>query len=465
MIYSIIGIVCVIASLILVTSNKISSSFHTYLIYVSTLFITYSTTMVGLSVVGSDISRELLMSNLALENGWDLTIYDPSNTSVLVGFVIPYLSKITTLQPIWIYKAILPLVFALTPVIMYRIFKPMIGELKSFYACMFFAIMPILNLEVATIGKSMVAEPIMVLAIWVSVLNFSALKKCFMLSVLTVLALWVHYTIGLILCIYLCAFFGWHLLKLGVDLVRRKEVKVLTERGKNAGVMATVLVLAGVFFLSYYYCVAGGLLYNNVVGILFKHDYSHPSAIIKDSVSHIATQNTQTSEVVVETVGADIVISSDNNSAAYGSTIIAGTTNPDIPKPDVPKRLDPTVAAYSLILSALGLDMFNVSPSGMVFRIVQLITQGLVVIGFAWMLWKRKLYKFKEEYLVGCSVAFGLLGLCVAVPAFASLINATRQYHMALLFLAPCFVLAFDGIEHVGMTLKTVIGNKTRKVV
>jgi uncharacterized membrane protein len=68
------------------------------------------------------------------------------------------------------------------------------------------------------------------------------------------------------------------------------------------------------------------------------------------------------------------------------------------------------------------------------------------VLGLVWILWKRKLYNFKAEYVAGCVVALGLLGLCVALPTFASLINATREYHMALMFLAPCFVLAFDGI-------------------
>jgi uncharacterized membrane protein len=113
----------------------------------------------------------------------------------------------------------------------------------------------------------------------------------------------------------------------------------------------------------------------------------------------------------------------------------------------VSHRIDSTVQAYSLVSSALGLDMLKLGWSGMCFRIVQLLTQVLIVVGFGWMLWKRNLYNLKAEYVAGCFVAFVLLGLCVFVPAFASLINATRQFHMALFFLAPMFVLAFDGIE------------------
>lgn len=423
MIYSVIGIISVIVSLVLVTTNRINASWYSYLIYVSALFVTYGTTMVGCSVVGSDISRELLMSNLALGNGWDLSIYDPSNTSVLVGFIIPTLSKITSLSPIWIYKAILPLAFAFTPVILHRIFKPMIGEVKSFYACMFFVIMPILSLEVATIGKSMVAEPIMAMAIWITIVNMDLRQKCFIVSILTVLTLWVHYTIGLLLCIYLCAFCGWYFIKFIHASIKDKKIDLKNTVAKQFYSMAIVFIIAAVFFVSYYSRVADGLLYSSVEGILFRHDYSQSMLVIKDSLQ----QTVQS---------AQIEFTSDNV-----STIV------DVPVE--PKRSDSTVKAYSLILSGLGLDIFNVTPAGAVFRIIQVFTQGLVVIGLIWVTLKRKLYKFKEEYLVGCWTALGLLGLCVVVPAFASLINATRQYHIALMFLAPCFVLAFDWIESI----------------
>ena len=106
----------------------------------------------------------------------------------------------------------------------------------------------------------------------------------------------------------------------------------------------------------------------------------------------------------------------------------------------------PTAEAYNLVKSAMGLDLLQYSWSGIAFRIVQLLTQVLVVVGFIWMLVKR--YNMKSEYVAGCICAFGLLGLCVILPAFGSMINATRQYHIALMFLALCFVLGFDAIEN-----------------
>jgi uncharacterized membrane protein len=412
MIFAWIGIILIVASLLLVTFNVLRDKWYAWLIYFAGLFTAYGTTMVGMSVVGSDISRELLMSNLALQNGWDLTLYDPSNTSVLVGWIIPQLSRLTTIEPVWIYKAVLPMIFAFTPVILYFIFRKQFGELKAFYASMFFIVVPVFALEIASIGKSMVAETLMALTLWV-IFNMSRGKnlKGVVILLLGILTLWVHYTVGIILCIYLvglCAYWAF------ICIFNKSE---RSRCFTNIISMCMILGIVGVLFFVYYSNVAQGLIWNSVSGIALHHGYSQSMAIIQDSVAQATTSNAS----VVENV-------------TYGA---------------VSHRLDSTVQAYSLISSALGLDMFKLGWSGMCFRIVQLLTQILIVVGFGWMLWKRKLYNLKAEYVAGCFVAFVLLWLCVLVPAFASLINATREYHVALFFVAPMFVVCFDAFNNV----------------
>ncbi len=396
MIFAIIAIVLTIASILLVTFNKIKSKWYVWLIYFAGLFTAYSTTMVGMSVVGSDISRELLMSNLALQNGWDLSLYDPSNTSWVVGLFVPVLSQILHVGAEWIYKVVLPMIFAFTPVILYFIFKKQIGDLKAFYASMFFIIVPVYALEICTIGKSMVAETLMALTLWV-IFNAECDKniRTVIVFILVLLTLWAHYTIGILLCIYLggiCLY--W--------IIRAFRAKGTDFRiyGESALAMIGILILGGILFYVYYSNVAQGLIWNSSTGILH-YDFSQSVNVIQKSLNDNAT--------------ASVDISA-------------------------------TVKAYSLVKSALGLDLLNYTWTGIAFRIVQLLTQLLIVVGFAWMVVKRKLYNLNTEYIAGCFVALGLLGLCVVVPAFASLINATRQYHLSLFFLAPMFVIAFDAI-------------------
>jgi uncharacterized membrane protein len=388
--------------------------------------------MNGLSVEGSDISRELLMSNLALENGWDLSLYDPSNTSWVVGWFVPTLARflgwaydicgsiVLSLFPYvanseviripetaLVYKIVLPMIFAFTPVLLYLIFRKQIGELKAFYASVFFIIVPVYALEICTIGKSMVAETLMVLTFWV-LFNASINNnlRTILVLVLILLTLWAHYTIGILLCIYLGG--------IGVywAIMAIKDKANSNSYIANTFAMVLILLFAGLSFYVYYSNVAQGLIWNSSTGILH-YDFSQSANVIQKSLDGNAT--------------ASVDISA-------------------------------TVKAYNLVKSALGLDLFQYSWSGIAFRVVQLLTQLLIVLGFGWMIWKRNYpqngilaYRWNPEFVAGCFVAFGLLGLCVVVPAFASLINATRQYHLALFFLSPMFVIAFDAI---GVCLK-----------
>jgi uncharacterized membrane protein len=394
MIYSIIAIALIIASILLVTFNVIKAKWYAWAIYFAGLFTAYSTTMPGFSVVGTDISRELLMSNLAFQNGWDLSRYDPSNTSVVVGWMIPQLSKLTTIEPVWIYKVFLPVIFALTPVFLYFIFRKMIGELKAFYASMFFIIVPVFALEIATIGKSMVAEPLMALTLLVMFTDWKQKYRFLVMLPLVILTLWAHYTVGILLCMYL-----------GGIVFVQFFIRKWWKSSLYWRYLVSIIVVGATFFWAYYSQVAQGLVWTSSTGI-FHYNFSQSLTEIKQSVTN-----------------------SENVSK--------------------------TVQAYSLIKSAFGLDIGQLTWSGIAFRLVQVLTQVLVVVGFLWMLFKSKFakngilfYRFKAEYVAGCFVAFALLGLCVIVPTFASLINATRQYHMALLFLSPCFVLAFDAVEN-----------------
>ncbi len=420
--YSIIAIILIIASIIFATFGKPKVGNLPYLIYVSALFTAYSTTMPGFSVVGSDISRELLMSNLALQNGWDLSLYDPSNTSVVVGWFVPFLSQIFSVETQWIYKVVLPGIFAATPVILYFIFKKQIGDLKAFYASMFFIIVPVYALEICTIGKSMVAETLMALTFWVIFTDWKQEYKLLAILPLVLLTLWTHYTVGILLCMYL-----------GGIAVLQPILRKWWSVSFDWRYLISIIVVGGIFTWGYYSQVAHGLIWQSVSGIAMHHDYSQSLAVIQDSVQQT------TRPTPVTNVTANMTAIADNVSKVVASA----------PRP----RLDSTVKTYSLVTSAFGLDLWKYSWSGIGFRLAQILTQILIVVGFLWMLFKSnftrngiRYYRFKNEYIAGCIVALGLLGLCVILPAFASLINVTRQFHLALFFLAPCFVIAFDAI-------------------
>jgi len=95
----------------------------------------------------------------------------------------------------------------------------------------------------------------------------------------------------------------------------------------------------------------------------------------------------------------------------------------------------------ALVQTALGLDFWSVSALGKAFRVFQYATQVLVVVGFVYMIWKRKALNINAAYLAFASVSIGLLGLIVIVPELTSVISAPRMYHLSLLVLAPTVII------------------------
>jgi len=354
----------------------------------------YSTTMIGLSVVGSDISRELLMSRMALQNGWDLTIIDPSNTSFVIGLLVPFLTWALHIGAEWVYKVVLPMIYALTPVILYLVFRKMIGDLKAFYASMFFIMMPVFSLEIPTIGKSMVAEPLMASTLWVMFTDWKLRWKFPAVLVLVLLVIWAHYTIGLL-------FTGFFIVILVAGIVAKLIPKWRLFKGWAfpSWAVLTVIVVALGSFVIYYSKVGSGLL-TYYVGEIGGY-YANPAAITSNDV------------------------------------------------------MTHTINSSQLLQAGTGLDFFSVGWSGKLFRIVQYFTQFLVVAGCAWIIFKYniakngvRLYRFPPEFIACMGGGLAILGACVCIPYFGSLINPTRYYHVALFFLAPCFIVAFDAIVY-----------------
>jgi len=85
------------------------------------------------------------------------------------------------------------------------------------------------------------------------------------------------------------------------------------------------------------------------------------------------------------------------------------------------------------------MDMSQSSGFGKTFRVLQGLTQALLVVGFAQLIRKRK--NLKPEYLSFCAGSFTILGLCLGIPGFSAMLNASRFYHIALLIVAPAVIL------------------------
>ena len=398
-------IAAIIFILFIAFAWAVPKKYRPYVIYAVTLGLIYAVTLQGDGVVGSDVSGELQATNyvLAHQGIWDLTIQNANNTSYVVSWLVPFISTIGytfasifhNLKPFYIepelvYKWILPLFLAGVPVVLYIMWKGLFGEMKALYAVMFFIAVPVMQMEIVAIGKSMVAELFMVLTLWVMLSDMKIKWKVTGMLGFGILTLFAHYSVGILLCIYIAAIGGW-------TVVRSWKV----EWRKGIGYIAVGVILA-ISILGYYSYTGGGYIGRMVFNI--------GGDLIR----------------VVQVKAGEVLTSGSEN-----STVVAAVEQPVYLSYQQP-----------LTKAALGLDFFNASWLGKVFRVLQYMTQALVILG-CWMILKSKV---KREYKAGIVVSFGFLVCCMFVPIFSSILNVSRFYHIALMWIAPGLVVGTEQI-------------------
>jgi len=350
-------------------------------LYAGALALLLMNTLPGVAGVGSDIHRCIFMSQRALDLGWDLQYpYEQSNVSFVVGWLVPMITKLSHIPIVWVYKLILPAFFALVPVILYYAYSKMIDKKLAFYSASFFAIMPAFFMEISQIGKSMFGEVFFALAILVMVSNVR--YKILLVGLCVVIATFAHYSLGIVIIGLL---FGISVVLL-VTYPFRQKFEILNNRQVPLKGLILIVLVVGFAGYSFYHWAAGGEIVNVV-----------------------------------------------NNQAVYYSDAVTpggvvGLSNPLENQPP-------------LVKAAIGLDFQDASPMGKLFRLVQYVTQGLIIIGLFVLLVRWKQYKFTTEFAIGSGGCFLILLGCIFLPYFSQILNMTRWYHLSLFYLAPMLVL------------------------
>jgi uncharacterized membrane protein len=80
-------------------------------------------------------------------------------------------------------------------------------------------------------------------------------------------------------------------------------------------------------------------------------------------------------------------------------------------------------------------------------RVTQYVVVLSLVFGFVTFILKRQKSAAERSILAPMMLGFSLLGFSVVLPFFAGGLNLSRVFHIALLFLSPCFVYGTSQIE------------------
>ena len=375
----------------------------------------YQTTLISPYLTGFDIHLEYYFERLIVETGyWDATSTYSYNTALSITMLAPIYSLLLNIDGAWIFKIIYPFIFSLVPLALFHIFRQQMSAKKAFLAVFFFVAVPTFSLEMIALARQQIAELFFALFILLMVDRKLGLSQRLTLAIIFSLSIAVsHYAVGYISLFYL-ALGGLLIIVIRSGWGRRVWGWLTKKWGglppsltsPRAFPLKAISIIVAVYFigsLAFYGWVGAGGPLNTIITIL----------------------------------------------QGQATTAIIGVTEllPGEPTaPGKPPILFDFAAREPLIQTALGLDFPTASPQGKGFRIFQYITQLFLVIGFIRLIFKPRKLRFTAEYIAFTIGSALLLVAVIFIPGFSAGMNATRFYHIALLLLAPFFILGGESV-------------------
>jgi len=367
------------------------------ILYLLTAGLVLQTTLLSPYLIGTDIHAEFYHTMQAALYGWNTTAYHAYSTSFTL---VPLLAFLVEPEYLYIaYKLYIPLLFATVPVIAFYMFRSSFQDRIAFLGSVAMVAVPTFVIETVGMARQMLAMPFMAIVFYVVATGHITDRKWFAVAVgCGVLASVSHYSTGVILCFILAV-------ATAGMVVYNLAFKVHTSARATA-LLCVVLVLA---WWAYYYHVGQGTIVYQTYA----------------KVAHLVPSIPQLSFLV------DAVI-------------------PPVP-PGAPEALPPTVeAAASQYLDgyeygmrmALGYGITRGPVVSQVFWALQYVLQLLIVGGVVYVLWHHRRLHVRPEYCTLIAAACAMLAICIVVPAFSALLNATRFYLFGMMILAPVGIYA-----------------------
>ncbi len=362
-------------------------------IYTIALSLLYHTSLISEYVWGYDIHHELhLVNGVLLPGLWDMTIPYNTNGMLSVVALVPIYSLICDLDPVWVFKILYPLLFALVPLALYRAVEKQTDARIGFFSIFFFFSFFTFYTEMISLARQQVAELFLALTVLVMIdKTMDRGRQAFLMIAFAFAMIVSHYGLSYIYFFSLVP--AWLLLVVPERLqpwlpewLARSACLLksdpLAPPGTDGGIPVRTLVLPYIlvfaaFAYLWYSTVAEGTALATFTGIGDK----------------------------------------------IWNTLFADSFNP-------------TTAQGMEILTRQ-----SATPLHSLAKVVHIATQGLIAAGLLATLARRERWRIEPEYLA-VSLVFLLINVAgIVVPFFASSLNTSRLYHITLIFLAPFAII------------------------
>ena len=147
---------------------KLNSNEYPYILYFLSLALLFHTSLVTSYIWGWDINKEYnLANNVLVNNFWNINTSSGLNSMITTVIFSPLLNLISNINLVWIYKIIIPIIFAFVPVVIYLICSKIFNKIIAIYAGLFLIFTVVFYTEMLQLVRQQIAELILVLLLYI----------------------------------------------------------------------------------------------------------------------------------------------------------------------------------------------------------------------------------------------------------------------------------------------------------
>ena len=187
-------------------------------VFIITISLLYHTSLISMYLCGYDIHSEFYLCNLVKMNTiWDPTIPETYNAMLSIVMVAPIFSNMCNMSLTWVFKIVYPLVFALAPLGLYRVFQKQTNDKIAFLSCFFLISQSVFYTEMLALARQQISELFLVLLILLMIdKNMDHMKRAGLFIIFAFSLAVSHYGLSYIFMfslIAVCSMFflnAWH---------------------------------------------------------------------------------------------------------------------------------------------------------------------------------------------------------------------------------------------------------------
>lgn len=381
-------IVIALVSLLIGFDMFIPVRLYPLAIWTTAISMIWHNTLISMYLNIYDVYYEYYIANLITNNQiWNYNMQSPTNSMLSISILAPLFHYILNIDLVWVFKIIYPLVFSLTPVGLYSIFKERVNNKVAFFSCFLFISVRSFYTFISSTTKQSTAELFLILLLML-ILNTKMNKpENKLLSIVFAAALitshyGTSYLVGfsfifVLFFVYLTETqISKNLYRMFYFTVSKKELNASDSNLQRTKIIPNYIVLF----------------------------------IIIEFAWYIYISNASTLSAFV-----------------YNVNQILGNIFTDFLNPETSRGMYTLTKAPPSYLRSIYKGFNTIIP---VF----------ITIGLFKLLLKHREMKFEREY-VFFSVYWYIILLCAISISYFAVMNDARLYHLGLIFLAPLSII------------------------